>query len=178
MASSLRIGGTTFSFLPLLPGGGTGALIQFRAFITSLSEDNTGNWGESLDMGRATPKFKYQSYSRTMQVAFNTVALHDGEEMEWLNALNSLIELTKPIYDGANGFNGPLCLFTIGNIFKEYGFLTSVGVTVPTDSPWINGIPVVLECNASITVVGEKKPRYLQSGGNLGNKAFGQGKGD
>jgi hypothetical protein len=98
--------------------------------------------------------------------------------MQWLNALNSLIELTKPVYNGTNGFNGPLCLFTVGDLFKEYGFLTSVNISVPTDSPWINDVPVVLECSTTITIIGEKKPRYLQSNGNLGNKAFGVGKGD
>jgi hypothetical protein len=70
MASALRAGGTQFSFLPLLPGGGTGALIQFRAFIDQLSEDNSASWAENLDMGRATPKFKYQSYSRAASIAF------------------------------------------------------------------------------------------------------------
>lgn len=175
-ASSLRTGGTVFSFTPYIPSAGTGDTVKFRAFISSISDSYSPSWAEHMDMGRADPKFMYQSYSRTISVDFMTAALVAGEEMEWIKALNSLSEMTKPKYLPGKGFNGVYTKMVIGNLINEIGILSNVSYNINNESPWINDLPIYIECSAELKVIGDKKPDYKVSKGGLGSGEWGSGK--
>lgn len=178
MASSLRQGGTVFTFYPMVPEGPNGPLIQFRAHITNISDSYSPSWGEHMDMGRADPKFMYQSYSRNISVDFMTVAIERGEEITWIEALNSLSEMTKPIYKAGKGFNGIYTKMQIGALINEVGLLTNVDYTIDNESPWINDVPIYINASVAFRVIGNDKPNYKfkVNGGSLGTKRFGEGK--
>lgn len=177
MASSLREGGTAFTFAPYVPEGAAGSpVIQFRAHITNISDSHSPNWGEHMDMGRADPKFMYQTYQRSITVDFMTVALESGEEFLWIDALNSLAEMTKPKYKPNKGFNGVYTKMVIGEFINEIGVLTNVDFTVDNNSPWINDVPIYINCSVALRVIGNKKPDYKGDKGALGPGGFGTGK--
>jgi len=173
--STLRQGGTLFSFLPLEPGGGGGAAINFRAHITNISDSHSPSWGEHMDMGRADPKLMYQSYSRSINVDFWTVAIDTGEETVWLKALSSLAEMTKPKYKPGEGFQGVFTKLLIGNLIDEIGVLTNVDYSIDNETPWKNDVPLYVNCSVSLKVVGSKKPSYKISPASF-KPGFGTGK--
>ena len=105
-----------------------------------------------------------------------TVAIEGGEETLWIDALNSLAEMTKPRYKPSKGFNGVFCKMQIGNFINETGLLQNVDISVDNESPWKNDVPLYINCSVSLRVTGDKKPDYKASGGNLGSKSFGTGK--
>lgn len=176
MASSLRQGGTSFTFLPLIPQQGPGQLIQFRAHISNIANSYSPQWGEFMDMGRADPKFMYMQYSRTINVSFMTVATTSGEHFDWMDALNSLIEMTKPIYKPNQGFNGIYTKMKIGGFMDEIGMITNFDMDIDNEIPWIDDIPIYTYCNLSFRVIGDKKHDYRKNKGDLNTGNFGPGK--
>lgn len=173
--ATLPPGGTTFSFLPLEPGGGGGAAIEFRAHITNISDSHSPSWGENMDMGRADPKLMYQSYSRSISVDFWTAAVNPGEHKEWLRALSSVAEMTKPKYKSGQGFQGIFTKLIVGDLIDEIGVLTAVDYSIDNETPWIDDIPLYVNCSVSLKVVGAKRPSYKQSGPTF-QPGFGLGK--
>jgi hypothetical protein len=168
MASTLRAGGTTFAFTAIIPGGGTGQTVYFRAHLTDLSDSYSPEWNGFQDMGRADQKYMYRSYSRSASIGFSIIALSKREHEVWMHALNSLTEMTKPIYRSGLGYNGILTRIRIGNFFQEYGIINSITVNVDQESPWIDDAPIYLTVNVEFTVLGEKKPNYQESAPHLG----------
>lgn len=176
MAATFRPGGTQFSFTSIPPSG-DGVTVNFRAHITNISDSYTGQWNEHMDMGRGDPKFMYSQYSRTLNISFMCVAIRASENTLWLKAINQLTQMTKPEYSAGLGFNGVFCDVVIGKFIKERGFLQSVSVSVDTETPWIEDVPLVLSVDVDFKVVGSSKPRYSADGqGGLGDKSKGIGK--
>lgn len=183
MSSTLRAGGTLFAFYPIPPNSGiwnnkknNENLIQFRALITNISDSSSPQWGESLDMGRADPKYMYQSYSRVLTIEFMTAALYKDEHWGWLNTLNSLVEMTKPIYKNNLGYNGIYTQMIVGELYNEIGVLQSVDFTINNETPWKDDIPMYIQCSLSLKVIGKNKPNYKKNSGNLGTRPNKTGK--
>lgn len=153
-------GDTIFTFTPRPAGRGELPAVQFRALISSISDNYTPDWGSHMDMGRAEPKFMYNRYSRTISVDFMTAALATGEEKEWLKVLNSLSEMTKPVYNGTLGFNGVFCKMIIGKYINTIGYIANLSYDVDNDSPWDNDIPIYISCSITLQVIGDKKPSF------------------
>lgn len=178
MAIKPRAGGTTFSFTALPPAGG-GTSVSFRAYINDISDSYSGQWGEHMDMGRGDPKFMYSQYSRNITVSFKTAALSPGEDTIWLKALNSLTEMTKPTYSANIGFNGVLCQMVVGSLIDEIGFLQTVDISIDSETPWINNVPVVINVSVGFRVIGSVKPDYKKGNqGGFGDRSYGDGAGD
>ena len=175
MSATLTAGGTMFIFTPYIPTQGQGTPINFRANIINISDDYAPTWNQYNDMGRGDPKVMYGSYSRSISVDFMTVALNRGEEQIWLKALNSLTDMTKPYYRRGVGYNGVYAKMRIGKLISEIGYIENVNITVDNESPWIKDVPIYISCSVTFKVLGEKKPSYKKSYGNLGGKEFGNG---
>lgn len=180
VSSALRLApedAAKFRFMPIIPGGGNGpGPIEFRAHISNISDSPAAQWNEFMDMGRGDPKFMYGQFSRTIAVDFVTIAIKKGEQSLWIDALNSLAEMTKPYYKSGTGFNGVLCIMEIGNFIKEYGIMTDLNISISNESSWYDGVPIYIQASLNFRVIGEKKPQYQQSGtGMWGKKSFGLG---
>lgn len=173
--SALPIGGVPFIFTSIGPGG-DGSTIRFRAHITSISDSNSASWNEEDDMGRADPKFMYGGWSRSMSVDFQVIMAAADEEQLWIDAMNSLADMTKPVYRGTLGFNGVMTNIVIGNLYNVHGFIESVDYSIGGDTPWTgNGRPMYIEASISFRVVQRKRPEYKNSDGTF-QGAFGVGR--
>ena len=175
MNATLRPGGTNFSFKAMIPPGGSGPMVKFRALIDSISDDSSPSWSENSDIGRADPKMLYSSYSRTISVEFKTVALNNGEETLWIEALNTLKEMTKPVYQPGKGYNGVFCHMKLGQLIDAYGMLTSVTYTIDNETPWINDVPIVIQASVTLRAIDNKKPDFQKGDKAFNYKTFGQG---
>lgn len=176
--SSLPVGGTPFVFTSIGPGG-DGSTIRFRAHITDISDSNSSSWNEESDMGRATPKYMYGGWSRTISVSFQVVMATRDEPEIWIGAMNSLAEMTKPVYRSGQGFNGVLTNMVIGKLYNVPGILESVDYSINGDTPWIDDRPVYFEASISFKVIQNRRPEYKRSdttfvGGE--NNGFGTGR--
>jgi len=175
MAVTPRKGGITFEFTSLPPGGGN-VTVKFHAYLNSITDNSTGAWAEHMDMGRGDPKYMYSQYTRSVSVNFKTAALSKGEEKTWLQALNTLVRMTKPIYKEGIGFNGVLCQMTIGNFINEIGILESVDTSIDNETPWIEEAPLYIDVTISFKVIGSTKPDYtVDQQGPYGNRVYGGG---
>jgi hypothetical protein len=155
---------TEFSFQAFVPQEGPGDIIKFPAFINSINDNHNPSWTSNMDIGRADPKMKYGSYSRNISVNFVTAALYDGEHKYWLEVLNNVVRQCRPTYKPGKGFNGVFTKMKIGHFISEYGILTSFSLDVNNDTPWIDKLPIYINCSLSFQVVGEKKLDYKNKG--------------
>jgi len=178
MAATLRTEAipTEFSFQAFIPSEGPGPIIKFPAFIHSISDNHSPSWSSNMDIGRADPKMKYDSYQRTISVNFITAALYNGEHTFYLEALNNVARQTRPIYKPGRGFNGIFTKMKIGKLLDEYGILTSFTIDINNDTPWIDNLPIYINCSATLQVVGSKKPDYKNKGDYYTGKYQSDGK--
>lgn len=158
--SSLRGNIEKFSFTPYLPQEGKKKPIIFRALIDSISDSYNPQWGEYMDMGRADPKFMYSQYSRTINLEFKIASLYKDEHFKHMAAMNSLAALTFPIYKQGKGFNGIYVKFELAEFITEMGLISSLTFNVDNNSPWIDGLPLYIQCSLTFRVIGEYKPDY------------------
>jgi len=167
--STLRQGGTLFSFKILNPGGLNGESVSFPAFITSISDSFSPSWGSYNDMGRADPKVMYTQFSRNITIAFKLVALErEGEHSAfnlYANKLNILAKAVHPHYVGGKGFVGRFIKFSIASLYSnEYGYVSSLNFNINSDTPWDTDKegrgerPIVTEVDMSIYWIGDKRP--------------------
>lgn len=177
MASSIPAGGADFIFIPIVPQKGQDAKINFRALINSLNDSFSPQWGEHMDMGRADPKFMYNQFSRTITMDFKIISVNHGEHKRHMQAMNSLASLTYPIYKPNQGFNGIYVKFLLGEYIKGIGLISSLSFAVDNDSPWIDGLPLYINCSMDIRYIGDKKPDYRkpQNSGPFGDGKYGPG---
>jgi len=157
---------------------GTTALI-FRAFLTGLTDNHAAEYSSVKYVGRGDKFYTYDGFTRTLSFNFK-IAAQSRQEMEPLyRKLNYLISQMYPDYQGfimsgggtlGNGFmRSPLVKLTIGDyIAAQPGFITSMNITVPDDSPWdINleeyddmyQLPHVLDVACQFTPIHDFLPR-------------------
>ena len=141
--------------------------IIFRAYLTQFSDNTDPKWNPVQYVGRGEEFYIYNGFTRKIQIGFKVAAL-SAEEMELMyQKLNYLMGNVMPDYNGVL-MRGPLVKMTVGNwLDGQDGILTSVGYTIPNDSPWeiaLNGIendkllvlPHVVEVNLGFTPIGSQ----------------------
>ena len=160
MASTIPAGGTHFAFIPIIPQKGEGKPIYFRALIDSINDSYSPQWSEHMDMGRADPKFMYNQFSRTISIQFKIASLNEGEHYKHMHSMNSLASLTYPIYKTGRDFNGIYVRFYLGDYIETIGILNSLSFAVDNNTPWIDDLPLVIQCDLQIRCIGKDKPDY------------------
>ena len=116
--------------------------IHFRAFIDSFSDSYNANWSSQKYMGRGEPFYKYDSFSRDINLSFTVAAQSREEMMIMYKKLNFLASNLAPDYTDAGYMAGPLMQLTLGGWCYELpGFIKSITLDVPQESPWEIGIP-------------------------------------
>lgn len=164
MASTIPNGGTHFAFIPLVPTKGKDLQINFRALVDSINDSYSPQWSEHMDMGRADPKNMYNQFSRNVSIDFKIMALNKGEHYKNMHAMNSLAELTYPKYKTGKGFNGIYVRMYLGEYIDIIGIITSLSFNVDNESPWVDDIPLYVQCSLDMKYVGKDKPNYKSPG--------------
>jgi len=179
MAATFTEGGTIFHFIPYLPRQNGGTSINFRAHITNITDSYSPQWNTFTDMGHGSPKVMYSQFGRTVSVDFMTVMLSNDEYDVWIEALNAVSNMTKPVYKSGLGYNGVFTKIKIGNFLSDIGYISNCTWQVDNETPWIKARPVVINCSITIEIIGEKKPEYTPLGAlgaGLGNGRSSNGK--
>ena len=116
--------------------------INFRAFIDSFSDSYNANWNAQKYMGRGEQFYKYDSFSRDINLSFTVAAQSREEIMIMYRKLNFLASNLAPDYTTAGYMAGPLVQLTMGGWCYELpGFINSLTLEIPQESPWEIGIP-------------------------------------
>jgi hypothetical protein len=139
----------------------------FRAYLTQFSDNTDPKWNPVQYVGRGEEFYIYNGFTRKIQIGFKVAALSVEEMEPMYQKLNYLMSNVMPDYNGVL-MRGPMVKMTVGNwIDGQDGILTSVGYTIPNDSPWevaLNGVnsdkllvlPHVVEVSLGFTPIGSQ----------------------
>lgn len=131
--------------------------IHFRAFINNFTDNYQGNWNSISYMGRGEDFYRYSKFSRSIQMDFTIAAQSKPEIMEQYRKLNFLVSNTFPDYTKTGYMAGPLIQLTMGGWCYELpGFLNSVNLDIPQESPWEIGIDTIGKYDRSV----KEMPHY------------------
>ena len=151
-----------FEFNTFYPGNTDGYFLAFRAFLDSLNDNFTGEWAGTKYVGRADQLYTYQGFDRKVDFSFKVAAFSKADLVPLYDKLNLLAGSTAPTYNEQGEFmKGTLTKVTIGDYLKEVtGFISSVGLSWDTNSPWeinsdedIPRVPHILSVSIAFTPI-------------------------
>lgn len=153
--------------------GGEDVAIFFRAHLGQITDNHKASWNGFKYMGRGENFYTYQGVDRTFGTSFK-LAVGSYEELGVAyNKLNYLISQVYPDYNLNTQFmRAPLMRLTIGDyLYRAYGYLESVDITVDDKSSWeiTDGqqLPHVLNISFGYKIIEKTLPQRGQSGYNL-----------
>jgi hypothetical protein len=109
------------SFYPLIAGHN----INFKAFITSFTDNYTSDWAEEMVFGRNDPIYSFKSTKRSISLSFELIAATRIEAVRNLSALQYLIKALYPAYSGLNKeiaslTKSPLVKMKFANLISDH----------------------------------------------------------
>ena len=112
--------------------------ILFRAFLTSITDNNSAELNAFKYMGRGETFRTYQGFDRSISFGFKIAAQSRAELKPLYTKLNQLISQVYPDYSPSTNFmRAPVIRLTIGDyIYRMPGFLESVNVTIDGTNSW------------------------------------------
>jgi hypothetical protein len=115
--------------------------IHFRAFLDSMDDNYNAQWENFKYMGRGENFYRYNGFTRTINLGWTVAAQSKEELIPMYQKLNFLASSLAPDYS-ANGYmRGNLAVITVGGyLFEQPGIINSINYSVPTESPWEIGI--------------------------------------
>ena len=126
--------------------------IHFRAFIDSFSDNYSATWNPEQYMGRGEKFYRYGGFDRTINLSWTVVAQSKDELIPMYKKLNYLASTLAPDYTSAGYMAGNLVTLTLGGwCYEQPGFITSMNLDVPTESPWEISIPDSVETSKYAT---------------------------
>jgi hypothetical protein len=148
--------------------------VQFRAFISSFSDNNSAEYSSVKYIGRGETFYGYTGFTRNINFGFIIAALSKNELLPIYEKLNILLSQIYPDY-GSNSFmRTPVVKMTIGNyIYRQPGFLNSMNLSIETDYPWeitddrqlfAAQLPHVIKAECQFTPIHDFLPRRSQNG--------------
>jgi len=164
-----------FYFNPVDPTQGPGGQgnIGFRAYIDSLDDAFTPEWGNSRDQGRADQIVQYTGFSRTISVSFKVPVTSKAESTEVWRRLGALARITLPNYGGTAGFTGQFVRVTIGDLYNSVPmYINDLTYSWDSETPWeiTSGeqVPFYTSVDMSLGWVGHSAPSKDQRVYNYG----------
>lgn len=116
--------------------------IHFRAFIDSFSDNYSAQWNSEQYMGRGEKFHRYGGFDRQINVSWTVAAQSKQELIQQYQKLNYLASTLAPDYTNAGYMAGNLVTLTLGGwCYEQPGFITSMNLDVPNESPWEIAIP-------------------------------------
>jgi hypothetical protein len=115
--------------------------IHFRAFLDSMDDNYNAEWNDFKYMGRGESFYRYNGFSRTINLSWTVAAQSKQELIPMYQKLNFLASSLAPDYS-ANGYmRGNLATLTVGGyLYEQPGIIKSINYSVPQESPWEIGI--------------------------------------
>lgn len=115
--------------------------IHFRAFLDSMDDNYNAEWNAFKYMGRGENFFRYNGFTRAINLGWTVAAQSKEELIPMYQKLNFLASSLAPDYS-ANGYmRGNLAVLTVGGyLFEQPGIINNINYSVPTESPWEIGI--------------------------------------
>ena len=115
--------------------------IHFRAFINSMNDSYSADWGSQKFSGRAENLYNYQGFDRSVSLSWTVAAQSKQELMPMYQKLNYLASVCAPDYSDSGYMRGNLIELTVGGyLYKQVGIMKGISYGVPTESPWEIGI--------------------------------------
>jgi len=115
--------------------------IHFRAFLDSMDDNYAAEWNSFKYMGRGENFFRYNGFTRTINLGWTVAAQSKEELIPMYQKLNFLASSLAPDYSADGYMRGNLAVITVGGyLFDQPGIINSINYSVPTESPWEIGI--------------------------------------
>ena len=115
--------------------------LHFRAYIDSFSDAYNGSWGSTQYMGRPEEVFNYKGFKRKINLSFTVAAQSKPELIKQYKKLNFLASTLAPTISEKGYMSGTLVNLTMGGWCADLtGFIDSLTLGVPQESPWEIGI--------------------------------------
>jgi hypothetical protein len=123
--------------------------IHFRAFLDSMDDQYTAEWNSFKYMGRGENFYRYNGFSRTINLSWTVAAQSKEELIPMYQKLNFLASSLAPDFSvkgndttAVGGYmRGNLATLTVGGyLYEQPGIITSINYSVPQESPWEIGI--------------------------------------
>jgi len=115
--------------------------LHFRAYIDNFSDAYNGSWGSTQYMGRPEEVFNYKGFKRKVSLSFTVAAQSKPELIKQYKKLNFLASTLAPTISEKGYMSGTLVNLTVGGWCSNLtGFIDSLTLGVPQESPWEIGI--------------------------------------
>jgi hypothetical protein len=115
--------------------------MHFRAFIDGFSDSYDGKWSSTNYMGRGESFYTYNGFDRSINLSFTVAAQSRAELIPQYQKLNFLASTLAPKYSDNGYMGGQLVSLTVGGwLYEQVGFISSLTLDVPQESPWEIGI--------------------------------------
>ena len=116
--------------------------IHFRAFLDSFSDSFNSEWNTEKFMGRGENFYRYNGFTRTINLSWTVAAQSKQELIPMHQKLNYLASSLTPYYSPNGYMGGNLVSLTLGGyLYEQPGIITSMTLDIPQESPWEIGIP-------------------------------------
>ena len=116
--------------------------IHFRAILDELNDSYNAEWSSEQLMGRGEEFYRYNGFSRTVNLGWTVAAQSKQELIPMYQKLNYLASSLSPDYTDIGYMAGNLVSLTLGGWFYEQpGIITSMTLSPPQESPWEIAIP-------------------------------------
>jgi len=117
--------------------------MHFRVLLDEYSDSYGADWKAINYMGRAENFYKYESFKRDISIGFTVAAQSKQELLPIYKKLNYLASSLAPSYSDNGFIRGNLSQITLGDwLLEQPGFISSVDLSIPDDSPWEINLPV------------------------------------
>ena len=115
--------------------------IHFRAFLDSMDDSYAAEWNDFRYMGRGEKFFRYNGFTRNINLSWTVAAQSKQELIPMYQKLNFLASSLAPNYSSNGYMRGNLAVLTVGGyLFNQPGIINGITYTVPQESPWEIGI--------------------------------------
>lgn len=136
--------------------------LQFRATISSLSNNFSPEWNSTDYIGRPDSVYTYKGVKRSVTFSF-IVAASSVNEMDTIyEKLNKLAGMTTPDFKDDGHMIGPVVKLRLGNyINDEVGYISSLDFNIEDDFIWDveREDPMYIRVNVSFDIIGKNTPR-------------------
>jgi hypothetical protein len=120
-----------------LANEGSNVLLDFKAYVSDLSDNFTGEWDAFKYVGRGENFYKYKGYTREISIKFSVVALSRADMVYNYRKLNQLVGLAAPDYSSLGFMRGNFARVTLGTYLTGVpGIIKSVGLDVDMNAGW------------------------------------------
>ena len=111
--------------------------MHFRAFLNKFSDSYDAKWSGTQYMGRGEEFYKYGGFGRKISLSYTVAAQSKPELMAQYKKLNFLASTLAPDYGDSGYMGGVLTTLTLGGWCYELpGFINSLSLDIPQESPW------------------------------------------